>query len=78
MLVKMKVSLSGSRDGKSWPLIGETLEVPDEEAVSLINARIVEPVEPVEAPIETAAAPNDARQAIVPGPKQQRNPRNQK
>lgn len=35
MRVKMKTQISGSRDGKDWPMPGEELDVSDEEGASL-------------------------------------------
>ncbi|MFJ1765061.1 hypothetical protein ACIOD2_32370 [Amycolatopsis sp. NPDC088138] len=43
MRVTMKASVSGSRDGQSWPAIGETVDLPDEEAVHLCGAGIAAP-----------------------------------
>lgn len=52
MRVKMKVGLSGSRDGQAWPQIGEVIDLPDDEAVSYLNAGMVEPAP--EDDVETA------------------------
>jgi len=41
--VTMKAAVSGSRNGQSWPAIGETIDLPDEEAVHLVEAKIAEP-----------------------------------
>lgn len=37
MLVEMTVQLSGTRDGVEWPEPGATIDVPDDEAESLIR-----------------------------------------
>jgi hypothetical protein len=44
MKVRMKVSVSGSRDGKPWPSVGETATVGDEEGADLCTAGLAEPV----------------------------------
>ena len=54
MRVKLIVQLSGTRDGAEWPARGETVDLPDDEAVSLLGAGIAVPLG--EAPVESAAA----------------------
>ena len=54
MKVIMRVNISGTRNGIEWPPMGETVELPDAEAVDLLNARTAKPV-PVE--IEVATMP---------------------
>lgn len=44
MRVKMKVSVSGARDGQSWPAVGEELDLPDEEAAQYCTAGLAVPV----------------------------------
>lgn len=50
MRVKMKVEVSGSRDGAAWPPLGEILDVPDAEGADMIRAGQAEAVgdKPVE------------------------------
>lgn len=36
MRVTMKAQVSGLRDGEPWPPVGGVIDVPDDEAVSLI------------------------------------------
>lgn len=62
MRVRMKLSISGTRNGTDWPLAGQTMVVSAEEAVDLLNAGLAEPVvtEPETAtvtPAANAAAP---------------------
>ncbi len=52
-LVRMKVQISGSRDGVDWPARGETADVPDGEAALLVATGIAEVAEVAE---ETATA----------------------
>ncbi len=40
MKVRMVARISGARDGVEWPEPGEVLDVPAEEAASLIDSRL--------------------------------------
>lgn len=44
MKVRMKVGVSGSRNGRPWPAPGEEVNVPDDEGKDLCAAGIAEPV----------------------------------
>lgn len=60
MRVTMLASISGTRDGVDWPAKGETLDVPADEAASLIDAGLATAGAPMEAadaepPAENAA-----------------------
>lgn len=44
MKIRMKVYISGTRDGQDWPAVGEEIEVPDEEGADLCAAGFAEPV----------------------------------
>jgi hypothetical protein len=66
MQVRMKVTLSGTRDGEGWPPRGELVDLPDDEAQHMVRAGLAElPDEPEPAepearetpPIEEATAP---------------------
>ena len=58
MHVKLKVDMSGTRDGAPWPARGETLEVDDAEGADLCAAGMAEPVTKRDAEkAETATAP---------------------
>ena len=52
MKVTMKVQVSGTRNGEDWPAPGQVVDLPDAEAVSLINQGMAVPVE--EIPAESA------------------------
>lgn len=43
MRVRMKVGISGTRDGAAWPAIGECLDTDEREAAELIGAGYAEP-----------------------------------
>lgn len=49
MNVTMKRQISGTRDGVDWPAPGESIDVPDEEAASLIVNGLAEAAAPPEA-----------------------------
>lgn len=53
MQVKLKVSISGTRDGAEWPPVGFPIDLPDGEAAQMIAAGLA--VE-CAAPVETATA----------------------
>lgn len=55
MKVELRTQFSGLRDGKPWPARGEAIELPDDEAVELLNAGHVAPILADEP--ETATAP---------------------
>ncbi|MFE5630609.1 hypothetical protein [Streptomyces sp. NPDC056543] len=42
MRVRMKATLSGTRDGEAWPKRGGTVNLPDDEAQHLIKAGVAE------------------------------------
>lgn len=57
MRVKMKVDMSGTRDGVPWPPRGTVIELPDAEAQQYLDADMAVPAGK-EAP-ETATMPAD-------------------
>lgn len=65
MKVTMRVNISGTRDGQDWPRIGESIDLPDAEAVDLLNAGIARPA-PAPEP-EVAVVPDASeRRATKP------------
>jgi hypothetical protein len=38
MKIKMKIQITGTRDGVSWPAPGGEVELPDREAAKLVDA----------------------------------------
>jgi hypothetical protein len=52
--VRLIVPISGTRNGKDWPAVGGVVDLPNDEAAHMLNARQAEPVVD-EAPVETAA-----------------------
>ena len=61
VMVRMLVSISGTRDGQDWPARGGLLEVDDIEASALVAGGLAETVVPEQGAVETASL--DARPA---------------
>lgn len=60
--VRMKHQMSGTRQGVDWPAPGEEIALPEDEAVTLLNSGMAEPVEDRDEP-ETATAPKPTTRA---------------
>lgn len=63
MRIRMKVTLSGTRNGEDWPPAGQVADIPTGEAQHLIASGIAEAVDgrTGQAPaVETATAPDTA------------------
>ena len=63
MRVRLLVEVSGSRNGEPWPKRGEVMDLPDAEAVDMLNARMAEAVPEVEK-VEAATASVAAEKAV--------------
>lgn len=66
MLVRMRIDVSGTRNGQEWPRRGSVIELPDEEAAEYCRNGMAEPVAtftgmaepaPTAAGVETATMP---------------------
>lgn len=57
MKVRMRVTISGTRDGADWPAKGSVVTLPDAVAVDLLRANLAEPVGEPEPERAVAAAP---------------------
>ncbi|MGW1440289.1 hypothetical protein ACWD7M_34215 [Streptomyces griseus] len=78
MRIRMKVGLSGTRNGVDWPPAGEVTDIPTGEAQHLVDAGIAEKADDgdeaaAESPVEAATAPDaaerrPARKAPAPKP----------
>lgn len=62
MKVRMKVDVSGSRNGRPWPGRGSTLDLPDDEGASMCEAGLCTPVAEGHAETEKAVPPADDEQ----------------
>lgn len=58
--VTMRARISGSRNGKPWPPVGQKIDVPDDEAAQLIRQGIAY------IPEETATVKDEVETATVP------------
>lgn len=57
MKVRMRVSVSGTRQGVDWPPAGSVIEVGDEEGMSLCAGGLADPVHDKDTGVEKAVAP---------------------
>ncbi len=65
MLVKMRAEVSGLRDGKPWPPIGGTIDLPDAEAVHMCANGSALPVHDPERGVQTAVLPTEEQRDVV-------------
>ncbi len=56
MKVRMKVDVSGTRNGQEWPRRGQVMELPDDEAAQYCANGMAEPVADT-GEVETATTP---------------------
>ncbi|MFJ2718999.1 hypothetical protein [Streptomyces sp. NPDC087437] len=69
MRVRMKVTISGTRDGQPWPERGQNVDLPDGEAKQMVAAGLAEPHddsddgEDGQPPEENAANPAEPEKA---------------
>lgn len=55
MKIKMKVGITGTRNGDRWPVKGDTIDVPSAEAQTLVANGLAEIVEAAPAPVKPVA-----------------------
>jgi hypothetical protein len=55
MKIKLKVTISGTRDGIEWPPMGGSVDLPEAEATQMVAAGLASAVT-TPAPVETATA----------------------
>lgn len=65
MLVKMRREVSGLRNREPWPPVGGTIELTEDEAVTLVRNGMAEPVYDPEHGVETAVMPEPAMRDVV-------------
>jgi len=63
MKIRMKVDISGTRNGEPWPARGEIIDLPTDEAQSLIDSDMAETI--AKAKAETAAVELAEETAVV-------------
>ncbi|MFF0117430.1 hypothetical protein [Streptomyces prasinus] len=57
MKIRMKVQISGTRNGEDWPTVGEVTDLPTGEAQHLVASGVAEEVGAEEPEVETATVP---------------------
>jgi hypothetical protein len=62
MRVRMRATLSGTRNGADWPAAGGHIDLPKDEAEHLVAAGLA--VEAEDATEENASAPDTAEKAV--------------
>jgi hypothetical protein len=61
--------ISGTRDGQPWPPRGSEIDLPDDEAATLIRGNMARPAVNLEAGVERAVPPiEDVEQRVGAGP----------
>jgi hypothetical protein len=65
MRVRMKIEVSGARNGVAWPKRGETLEVSDAEGADLCSSGLAEPVADSDGDVEKAVPAEDAEERAL-------------
>lgn len=63
MRVRMKVDVSGDRNGQPWPRRGGEIDLPDGEATSLCAAGLAVPVTDTNSDVEKAVPSDDVTEA---------------
>ncbi|WP_125777189.1 hypothetical protein [Antribacter gilvus] len=72
MKVRVKVRPSGLINGRVWPEVGETIDLPDSVVVGMLNAGQVEAVKAAPAEPEKAVPVADDVEKAVPAPARRR------
>lgn len=67
MRVTMRAQISGTRDGKDWPVPGESIDLPEAEAKQLIEQGMASEG----GPVEVADVDAEPQQVHKPGPPDQ-------
>ncbi|MFJ2733688.1 hypothetical protein [Streptomyces sp. NPDC087317] len=69
MRVRMKVTISGTRDGQPWPERGQSVDLPDHEAEQMVSAGLAVPHD------EDGDDEGQEEHATVPGSPEKATPR---
>jgi hypothetical protein len=65
MRVRMKMEVSGARNGVAWPKRGETFDVSDSEGADLCASGLAEPVADSDGDVEKAVPAEDAEERAL-------------
>ena len=74
MKIRIKAGLSGLYNGKPWPEVGDTIDVPDVVAVGLLDGGFAAAVKEADE-VETATPKADVETAVKRGPGRPRKPK---
>jgi len=74
MKIKMRVSITGTRDGQEWPAAGETIDLPADEANALVDAGLAEAASTAASPKVETAAVEAPENAAEPKPRARKAP----
>lgn len=77
MKIRMKVAVSGTRNGRPWPPIGEEVDLPDHEAKEYCSAGLADPVavkKDADAAEKAVAANDSEKRAEEPAADDKRRP----
>ena len=69
MKIRMKVVMSGTRNGEAWPLPGGEIEVPDDEGANMCANGLATPVRSDEDDVEKRAPAKKAEKDTAPAAK---------
>lgn len=64
MKVKLKVQLSGTRDGVSWPPVGTVVELPEDEARDMLTSGVAGPLDENDRPESAVKMPDNVQEAV--------------
>lgn len=63
MKVRLKVQLSGTRDGVAWPAVGSVVDLPEDEARDMLTSGVASAVNSSDAPEPVVTVPDDVEEA---------------
>lgn len=66
MRVKLLVHLTGTRNGTPWPAYGEEIELPDDEATTMIAVGMAQPVTKHREAEKAVPDAGESRKAVTP------------
>jgi len=73
--IRLKVGLTGTRNGVEWPPRGSEVELPDQEALEMIQAGMAEPVTSFRNAEKAVPPAAETREALVPKRTLKRTPK---
>lgn len=61
--VRLAVQMSGTRDGVAWPGVGSVVELPDDEAESMLRSGMARATDDSDVPENAVSVPDDVEEA---------------